>query len=112
MPLGEPAVARPPGSATRRARHGRAPDAAPCLTRPAPPRRSDTQLLLKNCQLIIPYDEFLCLQHVLFESSNTDVSTHQVDMFYYFELLLWDVVATAKVRRLSTNAPPQTRRVC
>lgn len=45
------------------------------------------QLDVQTCVLIIPYDEFVCLQHVFFEASHDSV-TRNNDMFYYFELLL------------------------
>jgi hypothetical protein len=47
------------------------------------------QLRLRKSQLIVPYDEFMILQHAMVEASNhVGGKPQQVDMFYYFESLL------------------------
>jgi hypothetical protein len=67
---------------------------------------------VRGCNLIIPYDEFICLQHVFFEAS-VDSPSYVVDMFYYFELLLRDFTNNAQVRTNALRARVCMRaRVC
>jgi hypothetical protein len=53
---------------------------------------------LRDCDLIVPYDEFVTLQHVFFEALHKAIGApHDLDMFYYFELLLEEHVRDFQV---------------
>jgi len=64
----------------------------------SPPRRTKEQLVLKNCRLVIPYDEFLIVHHVMVEWQMQDTA-RPVDMYTYFENLLHQFLRKLTVGR-------------
>lgn len=70
-------------------------------------QRDKPQISLLDAELIIPYDEFVTLQHVFVERANAEAGIIQMDMFYYFELLLGQYMEGFQVRSvLPCSQPP------
>lgn len=66
--------------------------------------------MLQDVKLVIPYDEFLVLHHVLVEWEQRR-STAEADMYTYFELLMQENLRKLAVRRgafVGVAEPAQT----
>jgi hypothetical protein len=100
--------ARAAAAATRAAAPLRAPHPNPSPQPPTqrlralpnpPTPRSKTQIVLDDCDLVVPYDEFVCLQHIFFDLGAPSGRGATMDMFYYFQMLLDEHLKGFRVRR-------------
>ncbi len=59
--------------------------------------------MLQDVALVVPYDEFMCLEHVFVEAGSGR-ARHQVDMFFYFEQLIDEITEGLKVWRAGAGS--------